>query len=141
MKTKECFKCNAVKPLSEFYIHKQMADGYLNKCKDCSRKYGKEHRILNIDRLRDYDRKRGNRQGYAYIKEFRAKYPKKYKAHTMVNNAVRDGRMKKMPCEICDNEQTHGHHDDYDFPLNVRWLCVVHHHEWHGKNGEAKNAQ
>jgi hypothetical protein len=34
---KTCFRCGQVKAAKHFYKHKQMGDGRLNKCKECTR--------------------------------------------------------------------------------------------------------
>lgn len=64
----------------------------------------------------------------------RIKHREKYKARSIVNHAIRDGRIERMPCEICGEPKTQAHHDDYDKPLDVRWLCVKCHNDWHRNN-------
>tara|TARA_R110000850_G_scaffold28520_1_gene79668 strand:- start:78 stop:497 length:420 start_codon:yes stop_codon:yes gene_type:complete len=137
---KNCFKCGEDKPLTEYYKHKQMGDGYLGKCKSCTKKDSTNHRNDNIEKIRKYDRKRGNRQAPEYVKSLRIKYPNQYKSQNMVSNSIRDGKLFKKPCEVCGSENNvHAHHDDYLEPLNVRWLCAAHHKQWHRDNGEGLN--
>lgn len=139
---KKCFKCGEVKELSLFYKHKQMADGHVNKCKECNKKDVIENRVKHVEYYREYDRARGNRLPDGYQEEYRSEFPKKHKAHEMVAKAIRNGHLFKEPCEECGSkEYIHAHHDDYSKPLNIRWLCAAHHRQWHTANGEAANAK
>lgn len=54
-----------------------------------------------------------------------------YAAHKLVAKAIREGKIIRQPCEVCDNPKTAAHHDDYSKPLEVRWLCYKHHTDWH----------
>lgn len=139
---KQCFKCDKIKPLSEFYKHHQMPDGHVNKCKECNKSDVRANRKEKVEYYREYDRERGSRQTPEYHKLWKEKNSQKYRAQTMVGNAVRDKRLFKEPCEVCGKKKgVHAHHDDYLKPLNVRWLCPVHHKEWHTNNGEGKNGR
>jgi len=44
------------------------------------------------------------------------------------------GIITKMPCEICGEINTEAHHDDYEKPLQIRWVCKKHHEDIHHKN-------
>lgn len=50
-------------------------------------------------------------------------------ARDLVYQAVKKGLLVRQPCEVCGTEKVEAHHDDYAQPLEVRWLCLVHHRE------------
>ncbi|WEL95478.1 endonuclease [Escherichia virus ECH1] len=133
---KVCFKCGGLKPITEFYKHKAMADVRVNKCKECNKVDVKSNRKSKIEYYREYDRESGNRQKDGYVKEYRSRNPIKYNCHTILNNAIRDGKINKKPCEVCGNDKAVANHDDYSKPMDVRWLCQAHHMQWHAENGE-----
>lgn len=56
---------------------------------------------------------------------------KRKKAREIFNHYVRDKHIEKQPCEVCGNNEVEAHHDNYDKPLNVRWLCFKCHRKWH----------
>ena len=55
----------------------------------------------------------------------------KYRAHLAVQRALVSGTLQKQGCEVCAHAVVDAHHDRYDEPLNVRWLCRRHHVRLH----------
>lgn len=151
--TKRCMKCERTKPLSDFYKHPKMADGHLNKCKDCAKRDVRGNRLANIEHYTMYDNQRAfdpervaARDEYAKTeayreshgrstKAYRERNPERYKAQTAVNNAVRDGKLiKPARCGCGGPGKVQAYHDDYSKPLEVRWMChVCHEREHHGE--------
>lgn len=147
---KICFKCKEAKEVKEFYKHPGMKDGLLGKCKKCACNDSNSNRQKNYEYYISYDRKRANlphrvKMRLAYAKtingkkshrvandKWRKNNAEKRKAHDEVWKAYKEGRLKKMACEICNTSSSiHAHHDDYSKPLEVRWLCSSHHRLHH----------
>src|ERR1700749_3180816 len=64
--------------------------------------------------------------------KWKAANPEKYRAHRAVEKALRTKEIFRQPCERCGTTHgVHAHHDDYSKPLEVMWLCCLHHRERH----------
>ncbi len=125
---KTCFKCNVAKPLTDFYVHPQMGDGRLNKCKECAKADVRKNYSENLDYYREYDRKRFQEspERQQQLRDlYRKRTPRETKANYTLTNAVRDGRVQKPDgCWHCGSAtNVEGHHVHYDWPLDVVWLC------------------
>jgi predicted DNA-binding protein YlxM (UPF0122 family) len=65
------------------------------------------------------------------------------RAHDITEKAIKSGKLAHPgKCEKCGSTgefrdgrtAVQAHHDDYNEPLRVRWLCQPCHHEWHRNN-------
>lgn len=90
-------------------LKERPAQGWCNACRNAySRANRKRH-----SQLSEEDRKRANCRSY-------------------LNVYIRRGTIKKGVCEICGSDyKIEAHHEDYNKPLEVTWLCRNHHLEKH----------
>jgi len=136
---KACFKCGVSKPLSEFYAHKAMSDGHLNKCKACT-KLDVSRRVddkrtdpewMAAERARCRDKQAKYRKlGLAKNspgaqKRWAKRNPQKRRAQGRAKSAQGKGFIQPPPgCEKCGAAvKLEKHHPDYSKPLFVQWLC------------------
>jgi len=133
---KECFKCKTNKPLEDFYKHPMMADGHVNKCKECNKNDATNNRNKNLEKYRAYDRARSKlperiKASVEINRAWRAEDSRRQVAHSAVARAIRSGLLVRMPCIRCGKEKSEAHHEDYDKPLEVMWLCTPCHKQRH----------
>lgn len=140
---KKCSNCGAEKPLTGYQKRKASKDGLTASCKTCLKE---RDRIRSQDPERKlskqvYARGKGREVCNACKRRYTERNQKKRSVHIMTGNAIRDGKLIKCPCEVCGSISVQAHHDDYDKPLEVRWLCPIHHEEWHKENGPGLNGE
>ncbi len=157
---KKCSFCNTVKELTEFTKCKKEKYGVDYMCRSCRRiKYLKNRKLVieksKISYYKNIKARRINARNYYHnnrekVLEKVASYRMvnaetiaekkkkkwdekdlKYMARSITYLAIKRGDLIKKPCEICGEVDTEGHHEDYNKPLEVTWLCKEHHFNRH----------
>lgn len=146
-----CKKCQKYKEKKEFitwqnvtrYIclecRKKRNQLIYNKTKEKFLEKNKIYRDKNKEILKEKRRKRTNAQPKRKgldpqklrltrkkaLKIYKEKFPEKLLAHQILRTAIRANKIKKPNlCELCKkNKKLEGHHEDYNKPLVVKWLC------------------
>ena len=96
------------------------------------------HRILKRRGTKFRTQKRFGEENHFH----RGGFTMSKRAQHLAEKAIKKGVLIPKPCEECGESGTmsdgrskiHAHHDDYNYPLSVRWLCQKCHHEWHKTN-------
>lgn len=133
---KTCFKCNVKKPLVDFYKHSGMTDGYLGKCKKCTKSDASSHRANNLEKVREYDRERAKhperrKANVELNRAWRNEDKRRIQCHNAVSRAIKSGELVRSPCIKCGDVNSLAHHEDYDKPLEVIWFCQPCHKQRH----------
>lgn len=145
MNIRKCKICNCKNP--------DTYDGNPGVCKGCYKKRARANREKKLEYYRAYDRQRADlperiksrkevaerwrkdpklrKKSAIQKKKWAIRNAEKRAAHVILGHALRAKKVFKMPCKICGNKKSDGHHYDYTKPLEVIWLCKKHHGEHH----------
>src|SRR5574343_95094 len=93
---KTCTKSGSTKTLEDFHRHSSAKDGRMSSCIACDKDRCREYRSRNIDRIREYDRKRSAlphrreaRLNYRFTDNFRASHNETTRRYVKDNPAKR----------------------------------------------------
>ncbi|MCK5616792.1 hypothetical protein KAR91_83800 [Candidatus Pacearchaeota archaeon] len=133
--------CGRVKPLSEFYKNLAAKDGHTTRCKECLKEQSKKdyhnnpiggsarvraYQQMNREKIARQRRTPGNIKKKRDASDLWSMLnPEKVKAHKKVGYALKTGKLiRPSTCSSCrGGGRIEAHHEDYEKPLEVIWLC------------------
>lgn len=131
---KICFKCGQEKAIDLFYIHRQMADGHLNKCIECTKK----DTMLRIEIKKqspewlESEKARG-REKYHRLGKKRPSYESQKKAAENYKSKYPEKKLCRQRTRVVAKKGYHVHHWFYDissandvFILSIAEHATIH---------------
>lgn len=140
MINKLCPKCKEIKSINNFGHDKNRINKHQSYCKLCRNITMKEWRLNNSERDRLTQIKSYTNNSYKYrlkqinrSKQWKLNNPKAVIAHILISKAIKSGKLKHIDkCEFCNKiKNTIAHHDDYNFPMKIKWVCRSCHRHIH----------
>lgn len=130
-----CTKCNSEKPVDYFYSSTIYKKGSYGECKECVRTRVKASRA-RPDRIAYFKSDEFKEKNKEKFQKYLSKYPNRHEVRMQTNNAIDKGLIVRAKnCENCGgSENIEAHHDNYNYPLNIKWLCKNCHASWHCEN-------
>jgi hypothetical protein len=128
----ECVPCRRIRQAE--YRAKRKASGNPVRPGRMPLEYEREYSKAYFSNYENRQRRNARMRKYSKAPATR----EKHKARWQVGRAIASGRLTRQACQVCGEARTEAHHDDYNKPLDVRWLCIRHHREHHSRaTGEA----
>jgi hypothetical protein len=150
---KTCNHCGKRKAISKFYEDRRKADGHFHQCKECVKQRVRDYTARNIEKTRACTRRsmrlphRVEANKKAVIARMKER-PEINRARQAVSRALKKGTIKKpkkcawSKCTTTRKYRIEAHHEDYNKPLIVNWLCTPCHGRLHkGTTPEARAIQ
>ena len=145
--TKDGFQEHCKQCRAEHHLKPEVRENDIKRCREWVIDNKQQHkRVSKIYRIKNSIKLAENKKEYyeenkevllAKQKEYNERQlsdlviRKRYQARWKVNNARRDGKIQREPCNYpdCKHIETRieAHHWDYNKPLEVVWFCAKHH--------------
>lgn len=142
---KLCGRCKRMVPAECFHADRRTPTGLSSWCSACARPERRAYRYANHDKVIEWEKK--NRQtehrrakNAEYHRACKERYPERFRARALLNQAIKRGEIVRPPCEKCGAPKPHAHHHDYSKPYDVEWLCKRCHYGEHRTSPEGKAA-
>jgi len=124
-------------------------DGKPSKCIACGSELHRKSEYYCVASCEQDYRKLGNENAPPFLSKWKIRKLKeardplinfRKKTRRKSKELLKVGSIKKQPCVVCGSGEALMHHEDYNNPKKIIWLCEHHHKEYHdGKIGLFNN--
>jgi hypothetical protein len=127
---KKCGKCKEEKSFDSFSKDKTKQYGLAGWCKECVKEFQSLDYIQEIKRAAQFKYSH-TEKGRKTERRHSPKRIQRMRTLGRINIHYLTSKLERQSCSVCGKERAQAHHEDYSKPLDVIWLCPLHHSQRH----------